>query len=127
MPVQENENLHKRLAAAEAARHAAMREMKDVADQCEAAKQAAVRLEESESSLRARVAELEANPGAAGVHIPTHTMCGHSLHHLAYRTSTDHCFSVSEFPGLARTFFGAVGSGSLSCVVQHFVLLPWSR
>lgn len=65
--IQENDSLHKKLDAAESARQAAMREMKDVADQCEAAKGAAVKLEDSERALRARVQELESGPDGQGV------------------------------------------------------------
>jgi small-conductance mechanosensitive channel len=57
--VQENERLHNRLAAAESARQAAMHEMKDVAEQCKSAKEAALMLEESEQALRVRVQQLE--------------------------------------------------------------------
>lgn len=64
--LQENENLHEQLAAAESARKAAMHEMKEVAEQCEAAKHAAVKLENSEQALRARVQELESSVSAGG-------------------------------------------------------------
>lgn len=74
--LQENENLHKQLTAAESARKAAMREMKEVAEQCEAAKHAAVKLENSEQALRARVQELESSVSAEGAQTtPQFTLC----------------------------------------------------
>lgn len=72
--LQENESLHKKLAAAETARQATMHEVKDVADQCEAAKHAALKLEQSEQALRARVKELENVTDSKGVLQSFHAM-----------------------------------------------------
>jgi hypothetical protein len=65
--MQENESLLKKLAAAESARQAAMHEMKDVAEQCKSAKDAALVLQETERALRARVQQLESCPDEKGV------------------------------------------------------------